>query len=90
MTTIELKTIEMHTGGGPVRILHSGYPEIEEETILKKRRYAHEKLDHLRKFLMLEPRGHYDMFGVILVSVKVCLSAHRISTPSTRLIKAGP
>lgn len=57
----------MHTGGEPLRIVHSGYPDIEGETILKKRRYAREKLDHLRKFLIYEPRGHYDMYGAILV-----------------------
>ena len=57
----------MHTGGEPVRIVESGYPPIPGETILDKRRYVKENLDHLRRVLMHEPRGHFDMYGVIPV-----------------------
>ena len=62
---LTLTTTEMHTGGEPVRIVTSGYPPISGDTILAKRRYARENLDHLRKLLMFEPRGHFDMYGVI-------------------------
>lgn len=61
------RTVEMHTGGEPVRIVVDGYPEIPGATILAKRRYVRDNLDHLRRFLMFEPRGHYDMYGVIPV-----------------------
>jgi len=61
------ETIEMHTGGEPVRIVVKGYPNIPGETILAKRRHAREQLDHIRRMLMFEPRGHYDMYGVIPV-----------------------
>ncbi|RED53452.1 proline racemase family protein [Aestuariispira insulae] len=64
----EFETVEMHTGGEPVRIILKGYPDIPGTTILEKRRYAKEHLDHFRQFLMYEPRGHYDMYGVIPVS----------------------
>ncbi|XP_022088997.1 trans-L-3-hydroxyproline dehydratase-like [Acanthaster planci] len=64
---IKLRTVEMHTAGEPFRIVVSGYPKFEGETILEKRRFAREKLDHLRKLLMFEPRGHHDMYGAILV-----------------------
>ena len=57
----------MHTGGEPVRIVESGYPPIPGETILDKRRYVSDNLDHLRRVLMHEPRGHFDMYGVIPV-----------------------
>lgn len=60
-------TAEMHTGGEPVRIVESGYPPLRGETILDKRRYARERFDHLRTALMHEPRGHFDMYGVIPV-----------------------
>ncbi len=63
----DLHACEMHTGGEPVRIVTAGYPDIPGATILDKRRYAREHLDHLRRFLMHEPRGHNDMYGVILV-----------------------
>jgi trans-L-3-hydroxyproline dehydratase len=62
-----IETVEMHTGGEPVRIVVGGYPPIEGGTILEKRRYARERLDHLRRLLMFEPRGHFDMYGVIPV-----------------------
>ena len=57
----------MHTGGEPLRIIVSGYPKIEGTSILEKRKFAREKCDHLRKMLVFEPRGHYDMYGAILV-----------------------
>jgi trans-L-3-hydroxyproline dehydratase len=63
----EIRTVEMHAGGEPVRIVTSGYPTIPGETILAKRRYARERLDDLRRLLMFEPRGHADMYGVIPV-----------------------
>ena len=66
--SVFIKTVEMHTCGDPVRIAVSGYPEITGDTILDKRRYCKEKLDHLRKILMEEPRGHSDMYGVIPVN----------------------
>jgi proline racemase len=66
-SAIGIDTIEMHTGGEPVRIVTSGYPPIPGATILEKRRYARENLDPLRKLLIFEPRGHYDMYGVIQV-----------------------
>src|SRR5690606_2585633 len=64
---IVLETVEMHTGGEPVRIVTAGYPPVEGATILDKRRDARERLDHLRRLLIFEPRGHYDMYGVIPV-----------------------
>jgi trans-L-3-hydroxyproline dehydratase len=62
-----VETTEMHTGGEPVRIVTAGYPPIPGATILAKRRYALEHLDHLRKLLIFEPRGHFDMYGAIPV-----------------------
>lgn len=55
----------MHTAGEPVRIVEAGYPALSGHTILEKRRDAQTRLDHLRTMLMLEPRGHDGMYGVI-------------------------
>lgn len=63
-----LTTVDMHTGGEPVRIVTGGYPPIPGATILDKRRHARDHLDHLRRRLMFEPRGHVDMYGVIPVA----------------------
>ncbi|NVJ97989.1 MAG: proline racemase family protein [Alphaproteobacteria bacterium] len=57
----------MHTAGEPVRIITGGYPELEGDTLLEKRRDAHENHDHLRKALMLEPRGHAEMYGALVL-----------------------
>ena len=62
------RTLDMHTAGEPVRIVTDGYPALPGATILEKRRYAQAKLDHIRRRLMLEPRGHADMYGVIPVA----------------------
>jgi proline racemase len=62
-----IRVLDMHTGGEPVRIIRQGYPLVLGGTILAKRRYAREHLDHLRKLLMFEPRGHSDMYGALLV-----------------------
>ncbi len=64
---LEITTVEMHTGGEPLRIITCGYPEIKGETILAKRKYVEENLDHIRKLLMHEPRGHAEMYGALLV-----------------------
>jgi len=62
-----LRTIDMHTVGEPTRIIIDGYPKLEGRTLLEKREYARVHCDHIRKQLMSEPRGHYDMYGAILV-----------------------
>lgn len=64
---VAIETVEMHTGGEPVRIVTAGYPPVKGASILKKRRYAREHLDHLRRMLVFEPRGHKDMYAVIPV-----------------------
>lgn len=61
-----IETVESHTGGEPLRVIVDGFPEIEGDTILEKRRDARENHDHLRTALMWEPRGHADMYGAIL------------------------
>lgn len=56
----------MHTGGEPVRIVTSGYPNLEGGTLLEKRRDASEHHDAVRRLLMFEPRGHAEMYGAVL------------------------
>lgn len=62
-----LTVVDMHTGGEPLRIVTSGYPELPQGTILEKRAYVRRHLDHLRKALVFEPRGHADQYGALLV-----------------------
>ncbi len=64
--TLRIETIDLHTEGEPLRVISNGFPEPQGNTLLEKRRYAKQNLDHLRKALMFEPRGHADMYGAIL------------------------
>jgi len=62
----KLSTLDMHTGGEPLRILLDGYPVVKGKTILEKRKFFRDKLDYIRKGLMWEPRGHADMYGAVV------------------------
>ena len=63
-----ITTIDMHTGGEPLRVIVDGLPQIEGRTVLEKRRYFREHYDYLRTGLMWEPRGHADMYGAVITS----------------------
>ena len=52
--------------GSSARIVLSGLPPIRGETMAAKKQYMQEHLDGIRALLMREPRGHRDLFGVIL------------------------
>lgn len=60
---IRLVAIDSHTGGEPFRVVVEGLDPIPGDTVLDRRRYAIENMDHLRRALMWEPRGHTDMYG---------------------------
>ncbi|WP_070786756.1 proline racemase family protein [Flavobacterium crassostreae] len=64
---LAIKTIDMHTGGEPLRIIVDGFPELKGNSVLEYRRDIKENYDYLRTSLMFEPRGHADMYGCILV-----------------------
>ena len=61
-----ITTIDTHTAGEPLRIVTGGFPTLSGDTMLEKRRYMLQHLDHIRRALMWEPRGHRDMYGAIL------------------------
>lgn len=58
-----LTVIEAHAGGEPFRVVVDGLPDIPGVSVLERRRWAQENLDHLRKILVWEPRGHADMYA---------------------------
>ncbi|XP_074092022.1 trans-3-hydroxy-L-proline dehydratase isoform X2 [Macrotis lagotis] len=62
-----LSVLDMHAGGEPLRIVLAGWPEVRGPTLLAKRRYVREHQDGLRRRLLLEPRGHRDMYGALPV-----------------------
>ncbi|MCK4766202.1 MAG: proline racemase family protein [Candidatus Aminicenantes bacterium] len=61
-----VETIDLHTGGEPLRVFTRGLPEIKGKTILEKRRYFRDNYDFIRTGTMWEPRGHADMYGAII------------------------
>ena len=63
---LQIKTIDMHTGGEPLRVIMEGFPELQGDSVLEYRRNCKAHFDDLRKALMFEPRGHADMYGCIL------------------------
>jgi len=64
MTT--LRSIDAHTAGEPLRLIVDGFPHVEGKTMLERREWVRANCDHLRTALMLEPRGHADMYGALL------------------------
>lgn len=61
-----LKTIDSHTEGEATRIIYDGFPKLPGKTMMDKKKYLIENYDFLRTAMMLEPRGHRDMFGALL------------------------
>jgi len=62
-----IEAVDYHTGGEPFRIVTGGVEVPRGETILDKRRDALERLEHVRRLLVFEPRGHADMYGCFVV-----------------------
>jgi len=61
-----IRTIDAHAAGEPLRLVIEGLPAPEGRTMLEKRAWATKRLDHWRKAIILEPRGHADMYGALL------------------------
>ena len=61
-----IQAIDSHTMGEPTRIVVGGVPRIPGKTMPEKKTYLEEHMDNLRTAIMLEPRGHKDMFGSII------------------------
>jgi proline racemase/trans-L-3-hydroxyproline dehydratase len=64
--THNITTVDTHTMGEPTRVVTAGMAHIPGNQMIHKKNWLSEHRDHIRKMLMLEPRGHQDMFGAIL------------------------
>ena len=58
--------VDSHTVGEFTRIVLSGFPELEGDTMMERKNFLVNHCDNYRTALMLEPRGHHDMFGAIV------------------------
>lgn len=61
-----LQAIDAHTGGEFCRVIIGGFPEPSGNTMIEKKQHMEQRYDNLRTALMLEPRGHQNMFGAFL------------------------
>ena len=64
--TKHIITVDYHVMGEPLRIVIGGLPFLKGDSIAAKKKFFSENLDHLRSALILEPRGHDNMFGAVL------------------------
>lgn len=64
---MHLFTVDSHTMGEPTRVVIGGMGPIPGKTMADKMDSLKTRFDHIRTSLMLEPRGHRDMFGSILM-----------------------
>jgi trans-L-3-hydroxyproline dehydratase len=63
---LRIETCDAHAAGEPLRVVVSGWPAMPGDTILARRRWAREHLEPLRRAVILEPRGHADMYAAVL------------------------
>ena len=61
-----ITTIDSHTMGESTRIITKGFPRLNGNSMMEKKLDLEQHYDMYRRALMLEPRGHRDMFGAVL------------------------
>jgi proline racemase len=62
-----LQVVDTHTMGEPTRIIVAGLPVLKGNSVMKKKQDMLDHYDWIRRVQILEPRGHADMFGALLV-----------------------
>ena len=70
MSLLTIETLDAHTGGEPLRLIMRGFPVPDGATMLERREWLRDHHDHLRTAIMLEPRGHADMYGALLTAAE--------------------
>ncbi|ROP34885.1 proline racemase family protein [Saccharothrix texasensis] len=97
--------VDSHTEGMPTRVVTGGFGVIPGATMNERRLHFVEHLDHLRRLLVNEPRGHSAMsgavlqpptrpdadFGVLYIEVSGCLPmcGHGTIGVATVLVETG-
>jgi proline racemase len=61
-----IHVVDSHTEGMPTRVVTRGFVTLPGSDMLARRAAFEAEHDHLRTFLMFEPRGHAAMSGAIL------------------------
>jgi proline racemase len=58
-----IRTIDAHVGGQSLRLLLEGAPRPVGRTIAQKSAWLRRHADHVRRLVVLEPRGHRDLLA---------------------------
>ena len=67
LARLRVETLDLHCAGEPLRLVRSGFPEVPYLRMEDRRAWVRDRADHIRGLLMLEPRGHRDMVGALLL-----------------------
>ncbi|MEO5799384.1 MAG: proline racemase family protein [Gemmatimonadales bacterium] len=62
-----IEVVDSHTEGEPTRVVLNGWPEPAGRTVAERRDTMRLHQDHLRRAVVLEPRGHDAIVGALLV-----------------------
>jgi proline racemase len=63
----EIEVVDSHTEGEPTRVVIGGWPEVEGESMAERREFLARNHDHLRRGVVMEPRGHEAIVGALLL-----------------------
>jgi trans-L-3-hydroxyproline dehydratase len=63
---MQIRTIDAHVGGQPLRLIVDGAPSTNGRTAPALRDWLQSRRDHVRRGVVLEPRGHRDMTAGLL------------------------
>jgi len=61
-----IEVVDSHTEGEPTRVVISGWPQPPGATLALRRDAMRREQDHLRRAVVLEPRGHDAVVGALL------------------------
>jgi proline racemase len=61
-----IAAVDYHTAGEPFRIVTGGVPGLPGATVAERRLSAASRVDHARRLLVQEPRGHGGMYGCFI------------------------
>ena len=67
MAEAVLFVVDTHTEGEPTRVVLGGLPPVPGRDAKEKLEYVRGHLDWVRRALLLEPRGHMDAFGALVL-----------------------
>ncbi|MCM2258441.1 MAG: proline racemase family protein [Vicinamibacteria bacterium] len=61
-----IEIVDSHTEGEPTRVVVDGWPQPPGTTMAERREFLRVHQDHLRRAVVLEPRGHEAIVGALL------------------------